>query len=408
MRYNHYMIGRLISSFHPLEFTKEHKNSGFVHLFISKRLIHGAATAMSGVFVPIFLYQFFHEQLGTVAWLYAAMSLLYILLMVPGMKLITRIGFSRSLFISGLLGIAVFILLYSLTEINAGWVIPILFLSFAMFRVFHWVPYHVDFTLFTHHGERGKMVSVSFATVAFLGVVGPISAGYIITNNGYDALFAVIITLLIAASISYLFIPKVDMNFSWGVKDVVVNSFSKRYRQVLLGEFANGFEVAITLVIWPIFLFEILNGNFLQIGALSAVIVLFTIVLQLAVGKYVDRTKSAEFKTLRWGTWLYAIGWIAKIFVLSATQVFLVGLYHNLAKIFLDTPYSTIVYDQSEAQGEYLDEFTALREIASHLGRGVCLVLVATLTLYIPIAWTFILAAGAIFAISGIYRVANY
>ncbi len=402
------MLERIEKFFHPLEFSPQHRNDGFVHLFVSKRLIHGMATAMSGIFIPIFIYQFYNENLTIVSLLYAAMSLMYILLMVPGMKLINHIGFSRALFVSGLIGILSFATLILLNEDNFYWLVPALFLSFSVYRVFHWVPYHVDFTLFTHEGERGKMLSISFATVAFMGVVGPISAGYIISTAGYNTLFGVVIVLLLAASISYLFVPRVKVAFSWSVGETFRKLLDKRFRRSVVGEFASGFEIAITLIVWPVFLYEILQGNFLQIGALSTVIVLFTIALQLAVGKYVDKTKKAEFRTLKWGTWLYALGWMAKIFVLSATQIFVVGLYHNIAKIFIDTSYSALLYDSAAEQGEYLDEFTVLREIASHLGRGVCLLMVAALTLYIPMAWTFVLAALAILSISTIYQVNRY
>lgn len=33
------------------------EQNGFVQLFVSKRLLHGAAAALLGIFVPIFLYE---------------------------------------------------------------------------------------------------------------------------------------------------------------------------------------------------------------------------------------------------------------------------------------------------------------------------------------------------------------
>ena len=76
--------------------------------------------------------------------------------------------------------------------------------AFLLFRLFPWVPYHVDFAVFTKDGERGKDVSITAAIVAVTGVIGPILAGYIIQNSGYQTLFLVAIALLLAAAVSYM------------------------------------------------------------------------------------------------------------------------------------------------------------------------------------------------------------
>jgi len=173
---------------------------------------------------------------------------------------------------------------------------------------------------------------------------------------------------------------------------------------VVVGEAANGVEIATTTIVWPIFLYEILDGDVFEIGAISTVIVAVTIVLQLVVGNYIDKMSSHKHKTLRWGTFLTALGWIFKIFVLSAAQVFFVGLYHNIVKIFLKTPFSAILYDMSAEQGKYIDEFTVLREMSTHIARALALTATAVATLYIPIGWTFVLAAAASIAINMVYQ----
>ena len=98
------------------------------------------------------------------------------------------------------------------------------------------------------------------------------------------------------------------------------------------------------------------------------------------------------------------IGWIFKIFVLSAAHVFFVGLYHNIVKIFTKTPFSAILYDMSAEQGKYVDEFTVLREMASHSGRALSLIVISALSLMVPIGWTFVIAAAASIALNLVYR----
>jgi len=269
------------------------------------------------------------------------------------------------------------------------------------------VPFHVDFTLFTQAGERGRQVSLSFATIAFMGVVGPILAGFIIANAGYQALFATSVVLLIAATISYAFVPETPTHFDWSWRETWKNFFSSENRAVVVGEFANGAELAVNLVVWPIFLYVLLDGNIFDIGVISTVIVGATIVIQLLVGRYLDRETSSKERTLRIGSTLYAVGWILKIFVLSTLHVFVIGLYHNIAKIFTATPYSAILYDMSSDKGEYVDEFTVLREMAGNLGRAICLMVISIMAIFIPLGWTFVLAAVASISLNLVYQAHN-
>jgi len=383
------------------------ETSGFVELFISEQLLYGSAAALMGIFVPIFLYQVTGEKFHIVGLYYAFITLPYVLLLVPGMYLANRIGFSHALIVGCLASIGQFGVLYVMDATNVWNLLPLLTLFIVLFRIFHWVPYHVDFALFTHQGERGRVVSMSSATIAFLGVVGPLLAGYIINVSGYQTLFAIVLVLLIAATISYAFIPETPTHFNWGYLETWRNLLSKRYVAVTVGEFANGAEGVISLVVWPIFLYQLLDGNVLEIGSLSTIIVALTIVIQLGLGRYLDKKKEGTITALEWGTKLNAVGWVAKIFVLSATHVFLVGLFHNVVRMFSRTPFSTLLYDMSAEQGKYVDEFTVLREIAHHSGRALSLLAVSLLSFYVPLAWTFVIAAVASLAMNMVYHIAR-
>ncbi len=379
------------------------KDTGFMQLFISKRLIHGAAAALAGIFVPIFLYETTGESFFVVGGYYAFLSLMYALLLVPSMSITNHLGFSKTLVLSGVCSIITYIFLFLLTPENILTLMWPLAAAIIAFRLFHWVPFHTDFALFTTAGKRGKQVSLSFAAIAFMGAIGPIAAGFIVANAGYTALFGTIIVLLIAATISYAYVPETPTHFDWSWKETWRQFKYKKNRGLMVGEFANGAETIVNIIVWPIFLYEILNGDLFSIGALSTIIVGVTIILQLILGRYLDKQGKDKTKTLRVGSFLYAIGWILKIFVLSAAQVFFVGLYHNIVRIFSHTPFSAIIYDMSADQGSLVDEYTVIREMANHLGRASALLVTAILTLFIPIGWTFFIAVGASLALNMVY-----
>jgi len=381
-----------------------HRKEGFLQLFISKRLIQGLATAMMGMFVPIFIYETTGSQFWVVGLFYALISIGYALFLVPGMTITNKIGFSRALAFGSIFAVAQFSILFFANEITIWYFLLSLLICNVLYRIFHWVPYHVDFTAFTKGGERGKDVSLMFATIAFMGMLGPILAGYIVQNSGYQVLFAIGVLLLTISGLSYLFVPAVDEKFTWTYKETVQQLFSPDFRNVLVGEMANGAEVIVSLIAWPIFLYHVLNGNMLEIGALSTVIVAVTVVIQLFVGKHLDGKGSNKIQTLKRGSLLYAAGWIFKIFVISAGQIFFVGLYHNITKIFIKTPYSAILYDMSGEQGQYVDEFTVMREMASHIGRALALLVMVGLTFVLPIEWTFLIGVVASISVNAIYQ----
>jgi len=377
-----------------------HKREGFVRLFIAKYLLQGAAAAITNVFVPIFLYTTFNSSFYVVAVYYIAISLGYTLLLAPAMQVVNRIGFQRALVVSGAFSVLSYTMLYYLASGSVGWLLGCLLVSNIMYFVFHWVPMHVDITEFTSERSRGWSISLTLAAASLFGVVGPILSGFVITHAGYQTLFVVALLLLIASTVGYAFIPKVQEHFDWSGKETWAHFCSPNIRHFVLAEFANGAEMVVNIVIWPIFLYEILRGDVLEIGAVSTIIVAATVIIQLLLGKYLDQSGGAKGRTLKAGSVLHAIGWILKIFVLSATHVFFVGLYHNVVRIFTTTSYKTILYDLTADQGHYVDEFSALREIAQHLGRAVSLIAAMVLVSMVSIGWTFIIEAVASIAMN--------
>lgn len=379
------------------------KRRGFLSLFVADRLVQGAAVALLGMFVPIFLYSFWGEDFTALGIFYTLLSLGYVVGIVPGMQITNKIGLRGALVLGGAFSALMYLCLYLLDSTTLWPLVILLGISIILFRIFHWVPYHVDFTKFTHEGGRGKMLGVTYATAACMGVAGPILAGYIITQSGYDTLFAIALVLLLIATVSYLFVPVVNERFTWSFPQTWKKLFAKNNRGFVGGMFASGAEGAITLVVWPIFLYELLDGNIFEIGALSTFVVGGTVLLQLSVGYYLDKQQRNSVKTLKIGSALYAAGWVFKIFVLSTVQVFFIGIYHNITKIFTQTPFDALLYDMSGDQGHYIDEFTVLREMAVHLGRAFALIVVVICALFVSIQWTFLIGAVASIALNMLY-----
>ena len=67
-------------------------------------------------------------------------------------------------------------------------------------------------------------------------------------------------------------------------------------------------------------MFLILKGNYQEFGIISSCIVLFTIILNIILGKMAD--KQDKKKMVKTGALLYSAGWIMKMFSYTGFQVF--------------------------------------------------------------------------------------
>jgi len=222
----------------------------------------------------------------------------------------------------------------------------------------------------------------------------PILSGYLIARFGFDFVFIIAIILYLVSGLFYINLPRTKEKFDWSYRQSWVEFFKKKNEKVVLAFMANGAESIVGGVVWPIFIFELLKGDYLKVGYLSAVIVVATIILQFFIGHRLDNGGNKE-KVLKFGSLLYSLGWIIKIFVVTAFHIFIVGIYHNIMRIFTKTPFNVLTYDLAIDQGHYVDEFTVLHEMSIHTGKILAVIFIIFLSFFLPLQWTFLLAAAS-------------
>lgn len=366
---------------------------GFVSLYTG-RTISLISTALLGLFLPIFLYNLFNQNFQAVVVYYAIGSFLYGVTIFFGAGFLNKFGFRRALQVSTILAALFYTIFYFINKENLVYLIPLSIFTLVFFRLFYWLPFHVDFAKFTNKKTRTRQVSLLGATRLILGVFIPIISGFIIIRFGFDVLFVIAIILWLISGIPYLTLPRTREKFSWSLKKTWQEFFSKERRNMILAYMADGAENMVGLVVWPIFIFQLLKGNYFQIGAISTFIIGFTIILQLALGKIID-VKISKKKALQLGSLFYSLGWLIKIFISTAFQIFAAGAYHGVARILLRTPFDALTYEIAADQGHYVDEFTVLKEMSIHSGKLIMAILIIIVSLSFAIQWVFVLAAFA-------------
>lgn len=389
-----------------LKYFSDKVSRGFVSIYTA-RLILRITPSLLGLFLPIFLYELFDFRFAYVVYFYLFGHLLYALLIPLGGQYLNRIGLRRSLRISLVFG-ALFYLVFYLIErlLQAGevsgdrivWLLLASVLALTFHRIMYWLPLHTDMAKFTSKSDRGRQVSLVSATVLVLGAVMPIVAGWILTVYSYDVLFLIAIIVYFTALLPLIFLPRTEERFSWGYLETWRQFFSREKRRLVLAYTGNGAEEAVNVIIWPIFIWELLEGNYFEVGAISSLVVAVSVILQLSVGRFID-TKDKQ-KLMRWGNFFYATGWIAKVFIATAFQIFVASTYHNFTKIFSRTPFDALMYEKAADQGHYVDEFSVLHEMAFQFGKSLLLIFALVVVPFVGFVWTFLLAALASLAMN--------
>jgi len=376
---------------HKFHYLNNKLSSGFVSLF-SGRMLQFAANGFIGLFLPIYLFINFNFQIKYVLLWYVVGHLLYLVVLPIGAQFLNKFGLRRSLRVSVFFDALVYVSIFMIAKDPVLYsIISLFLLTFS--RMSFWLPFHVDFAKFTDKHDRGKEVSLIWATKSFLGIIMPIISAYLITYYGFNMVFIIAILLYLSAGIPFLALPRTREKFEWKYWETIKRFFSKENRSLVWANMANGAENSVSMIIWPIFIWQLLDGDYAAVGVLSSLIVLIGVILQLIVGKYTDIFNKR--KLLHWGSFFYAMGWLMKIFVLTGYQIFLAGAYHKFAQIFKNTPFDTLNYEILADQGHYVDEYTVIKELAVQLGKILILLFALIVALNFGLNWTFVLAALA-------------
>lgn len=370
------------------------------YLYISRTIVY-FSNGFFAIFVPIFLYEMLGYNIQKVLLFYLIGSFLYLLPLPTTTKYIERFSLKRSLYIATIADILFLLVLSITTTQNIHITIVFALFFITIFRLLYWLPYHTMFVSFSDQNNRMREVSAFMATMHLIGIIAPLIAGLILTHISYSALFLVGIIVYASSMIPLLSLSHVQERFSWTYRQTWRNLCAKKYRPAMIAYIADGAESSVGTIIWPIFIFMILDGNYLTIGLLSALTIGLTILLEMIIGKYADEHRTKK-NILKINSLLYAIGWIAKIFIITGFHIFLADAYHKITKALSQNSFDAITYDLSADHGHYVDEFTVLKEMAINIGRIALYGSAIIITTFADIEWTFILAAIATILINAI------
>lgn len=372
------------------------RSKRFYHSIValySNILIDEIGAGLVGLFMPIFLWEKF-GRLDYVLYYYLAIHGLFSVLVICGAMIMSKIGQKMSMILSVPFKILFYFCLYYIAiGYSVFWFSILMIAVIEIQMMLFWVPYHTDFARFTNRKTRGRTISWLYSVSSLAAVTLPFLSGWIIANYGFNVLFLIAIILVTLSVVPLFFISPTYEKFSFSFWETWRQFFRRDYRRVAVSFFATGVENTVGLIIWPVFIFQLLQGDFLKVGYISSLIVLSTIMINLIIGFYADKFNKRLI--LKYGTALYALGWFFKTFVATAFQIFVTSAYHNFAAVAIQTPFNALVYEKAADAGHYVDELTVIREMALNLGRAFGIILLLVMINFVGLEWAFILAAVA-------------
>ncbi len=370
----------------------EHLSPRLKNLYLHK-VTRDVGMSLVGMFGPIFLYIISHD-LKVVLFYHGLICLFYFLLAPLWARLLKFFSMHILMAIGQVFLIFDFAALYFLAE--AGRIVwPLVALSIGcsiFYRLFYWVPYHVDFAHFVSRHHRGRQLSLLAIFVSLMGIVLPILSAFLIIKFGFPALFLVSALIVSLSFFPLFFIPHVKENYTFGFFESFKKLLAQQHFKSNLAYAADGFQDYLGGIIWPIFIFEILKGKYFEVGLVSAAIILVSCFLRYSIGEAVDRFD--KNKIMKTGSLFYSLGWLLKALVTSGWHIFFVGVYHDFTSVIMRTPFDVLMYEIAADEGHYVDEFTILREMALNVGRILMIVLAFVLVIQgVSIVWLFGLGA---------------
>lgn len=374
-------------------------NKNLFNLFLVSQL-HTIGQSLVGIFGVIFVYEKYNFSLELTLIFYFLFHLIAFLAIPIGAMSINKFGIKKSIILGKILLLFYYLMFIFFQPYNIFF-LSALFLVGAFGTGLYWVPYHVNFAKLTDKNTRGTQIGMLGSTIAIISIVIPVSAALIITKLGYNYLFIATAIFYLLSIIPILKIDHANENYSFKYFETFSKLFDEKYRKDFLIYILEGAESIISVIIWPIMIFLLLDKKYEAVGITTSLIVLGTVILNLLLGKATD--KFEKNKMIKIASFLNAIGWFLKIFVHTAFDIFITSVYHDFSRIFLNVPYQAFYYEKWADNGHFVDEYTVIREEGLRIGKMIMTAFILFMIIVFKIDIKYILIFGIIsFSLLGV------
>lgn len=328
--------------------------------------IRAFALSLVGIFIPIYLYQIGYS-FATIFLFFALCALWNFVFLVPAAKLACRIGLKHSILLSMPFLIGFFLMLFSIQ--NYGWSLYLISALFGIYASLFWVSYHTDFSRFSEEKSRGKQVGAAQIIISVFSAAAPLVGGLILHFFGFKVLFISVSLLLFASTFPLFLSEDVHEPLTLSLKDFFKG---QRFRNVL-AYIGNGAENRITTVVFPLFVFVfILREGYISLGALSTVVLFFSVTGTYLISKISDANLKFFLKA---GSLITAAVWFVNSYVTMLAQLFTAQALYGISTVSLHVPFDALNYNKANKSQRM--KIILERELYIKIGAVIILLLAA-------------------------------
>ena len=364
------------------------------------RFLFRFAFAGANVFAWIFVFQYFYLVEPDIAHGLARTALLYALsqtvtcLATPYTAHLLRSGARRVFILATFVAATSFVILGA--TFGGFWgasyaptAIALFAIGLGLYRALYWIPYEIEAEVVG--ASRGSIFTELLIALA------PLLGGLWIVGVplGLLSLLYAGAALMLLSAAPLFYLRDVHEGFSWGYRETFGQLLEPANRGIVRHSLLEGVAGAALLLFWPLAIFLITGWSYGMLGVVLAL----TFVLSIVGRSFVRKgLRKAGLHTSRIVTVAIAVSpWIFRTVVGTPLGAVLVDTYfHTTAprRIGLDP----LTFEQTADAGSYVDEFTALKEMALSLGRiGICVVgAIAALTMSLPATFIVVFLCAAL------------
>src|SRR3989344_7616815 len=322
------------------------------------------AISMIGLFIPLYLYTEQGFSLQQTLLFFVFYAVIFAIATPVAAKFVARYGPKHAILVSVPVYLLFFGLLYALYFISVP--LYIIAAMLGVSQAFYWLGLHLVFHHASDRKHRGEEVGIQKSSSIVAGMFGPIIGGVSIHTVGFDLVFIIAGFFLLLSAVVLLQSDEEHVRYHFSVRSVL----NKEHWRNSLFFVSQGCRVIADGVIWPLFVFVVLD-NYFSLGVVGSLLAGISAVLIWLVGKYSDHYEKR--KIILFVTPLESVSWWARALATSVGGIFGATIFGALTHGIREAPLGAMEYDK--AKGDITAYFVS-REIFICLGRILLLMVV--------------------------------
>ena len=362
-------------------------------MFHAHRFLLRAGLAIGNVFAWIFVFEYFSLLTGSVPRALLGTLIMYALsqgitiLATPLGAAFLRQGTRRMHLWSLVLVASAYVVLGGtlggfFNEAPTAWGIAMFAILLGFYRALYFIPYRLNRAEVDHvRGERTLYEVLLALFPAFAGATLVLEAYAPLKLLFGAALFAGV-SILPAFSL-----PDIRECFSYHYFETFGQLFNRRNREMVWASFFDGMQGAALFLVWPLAVFLIVGFSYMTLGIVFSATLLLLLLFRVFYRRFGGlklSTYSAPVQIV------FAVsGWVARLAAGTPLSVVVADFYAYSVPSQRGTLTDPFVFEQAADNGSFIDEQTALKEIALAGGRKAFVIVVGGFVSSTPLIFAF-------------------